>query len=130
MTMHIVEFNLVNHVHLCNQWCQYAYLVALRNRHEEWRTIQPGYGPGKQYAASGESVQYGAWPGGCETDYDEWCAQCGAFLWHGLSCECEDKSVDRLPVDLSHTYGGCGVEGCLECRPLFDEENNEIAGTG
>lgn len=26
-------------------------------------------------------------------------------------------------------YGGCGVEGCLDCRPLFDADNQEIPGT-
>lgn len=27
------------------------------------------------------------------------------------------------------TYGACGVEGCMDCRPLFDADNAEIPGT-
>jgi len=26
-------------------------------------------------------------------------------------------------------YGGCGVERCDECRPLFDADNVQIPGT-
>ena len=26
-------------------------------------------------------------------------------------------------------YGACGVEGCTDCRPLYDEQNREIPGT-
>ncbi len=30
----------------------------------------------------------------------------------------------------AHTYyGACGVEHCLECRPIFDADNAEIPGT-
>lgn len=32
-----------------------------------------------------------------ETDYDVWCAACGEFLHHGLSCECPN-SADREPA--------------------------------
>ena len=37
------------------------------------------------------AVEYGAWPGGSETDYDVSCAGCKTLLWHGLDCECADK---------------------------------------
>lgn len=26
-------------------------------------------------------------------------------------------------------YGGCGVENCADCLPLYDLDNNEIPGT-
>jgi len=26
-------------------------------------------------------------------------------------------------------FGACGLEGCLACRPLYDEDNNVIRGT-
>jgi hypothetical protein len=49
----------------------------------------------------GTLYEFGAWPGGCETDYDVWCAACGDFMWHGLECECPDRSVPREPVDVT-----------------------------
>lgn len=34
------------------------------------------------------------------------------------------------PIELPATfYGSCGVEGCTDCRPLFDADNHEIEGT-
>jgi hypothetical protein len=43
------------------------------------------------------------------------------------------NSVMTVPDDgrvvINTTYGACGVEGCEECRPLFDENDNPIPGT-
>lgn len=32
-------------------------------------------------------VEYGAWPGVVETNYDVYCANCGVKLWKGLESE-------------------------------------------
>jgi hypothetical protein len=29
----------------------------------------------------------------------------------------------------THFYGACGVENCADCLPLYDLDNNPIAGT-
>lgn len=105
MTDHVIDINepngdLQEHWHLCSSACQYQGLAAIARSatQTQWRGLVPEYGAGEQAAANGQTVQYGAWPGGCETDYDEWCAYCGAFLWHGLECECEDRDHDRAPL--------------------------------
>lgn len=104
--IHVIDVNdvsgdLEEHYHLCSSGCQYQGLTEMANSQTEtqWRGVIPEYGAGTQRAANGQSVEYGAWPGGCETDYDEWCAYCGDFLWHGLNCECEDAETDRKPLD-------------------------------
>lgn len=44
----------------------------------------------------GSGVRISVLPAG-ETDYDVWCAACGEFLHHGLSCDCS-SSTDRAPA--------------------------------
>ncbi len=44
----------------------------------------------------GGGVRISVLPAG-ETDYDVWCAACGEFLHHGLSCDCS-SSADREPA--------------------------------
>lgn len=40
-------------------------------------------------------------PTGHETDYDEYCDNCGVFLHHGLNCDHEDKSVPAPDADMN-----------------------------
>lgn len=105
MTTCVIDVNEVNgdvreHYHLCSATCQYQALVTIANSATEtqWHGLVPEYGAGEQTAGNGQTIEYGAWPGGCETDSDEWCAFCGAFLWHGLECECPDREAERLPL--------------------------------
>lgn len=37
-----------------------------------------------------------------ETDYDVWCAACGEFLHHGLSCDHSDSGQDLPPLHHPH----------------------------
>lgn len=78
------------HIHVCSDICQRDALVILGGAGD--------FGAGDQARPDGTKLIYGAIPGGCETDYDVWCAACGAFLWHGLNCECPDTDADRGPV--------------------------------
>jgi hypothetical protein len=39
--------------------------------------------------------QPSAWPGGMETDYDQYCAQCGDHIAHGLQCEMYYDATDN-----------------------------------
>jgi hypothetical protein len=52
---------------------------------------------GTQFDGDDYVAHHGAWPGGCETDYDVWCDWCHAFLWHGLGCP-EDCQAETITV--------------------------------
>ena len=34
-----------------------------------------------------------------------------------------------IPPEGATTFGACGVPGCTDCRPLYDHNNQPIAGT-
>lgn len=73
-----------------SQRCSTAILeavgVTLNGRHPSEVTDEP----------AGDGVQVSVLLAG-ETDYDVWCAACGEFLHHGLSCDCS-SSADREPA--------------------------------
>jgi hypothetical protein len=100
MGIHVIDVNenadgteLVDHLHLCSDLCQRDALEILG--------AEPEFGAGLQVLPRGGSVSYGAYPGGCETDDDVWCVACGRFLWHGMNCECEDRSKNRDPIPVA-----------------------------
>lgn len=104
MSIHVIDFNapngdIVDREYLCSADCQYLTMIGLANSDTAWRGLIPEYHAGTQRAGNGDSIEYGAWPCGEETDYDVWCANCGDFLWHGLNCDCDDRSVERDPVE-------------------------------
>jgi hypothetical protein len=45
------------------------------------------HGQGKYTFPDGTSYEYGAWPGGSETDYDVYDAYDGTLLWKGLNSD-------------------------------------------
>lgn len=38
----------------------------------------------------------------------------------------EWAGVPEHEEEVSKTYGACGVEGCTDCLPLFDADNNQL----
>lgn len=95
MSVHVIDVirdgQTEDHLHLCSGMCQANALVILGATRDSGAGIQ---------TVDGSELSYGAHPGGCETDYDVWCAACGGFLWHGLECECANKDTDREAIDV------------------------------
>lgn len=63
----------------------------------------------------------GDWPGGIETDYNEYCPACGTMLNHGLEVDdCDDRECPECPPVVQNLVGSvddyvlCGRCGCTQ----------------
>ena len=63
----------------CSHGCMFYALLAMGVK-----DVKPHVAGEYKHKTEGWSVTYGSWPGGVETDYPVYCADCHELMWEGL----------------------------------------------